>query len=340
MFTALFLCGLCGPLNAQVLITHNQSEQKVDVVVNGAYFTSYVYDGTELKKPVLFPVLSASGQTITRGFPIAPRAGERIDHTHHFGIWFNHGDVNGIDFWNAGRTPPKPGVRYGQIKHKSVLESSSGAVGTLVVAKDWIDDNGQVLLEETTHYEFSGDIHRRVLTHTTTVTASNQDIVFHDSKEGLFAIRVARELEIASAKPAILLDLNLKETNEALLDNSQVSGRYLNSRGLEGYPEVWGKRASWMKLSGFVEREPISILIFDSPENINHPPHWMARDYGLFAVNNLGSGVYTEGKENLNFRLNKSEQRTFRNQLIITSGLTLDDATINTWFEEFVGMPW
>ena len=37
---------------------------------------------------------------VTRGFPLEPRPGERVDHPHHVGLWFNHGDVNGVDFWN------------------------------------------------------------------------------------------------------------------------------------------------------------------------------------------------------------------------------------------------
>ena len=30
---------------------------------------------------------------------IEPKTGERIDHPHHMGHWFNYGDVNGLDFW-------------------------------------------------------------------------------------------------------------------------------------------------------------------------------------------------------------------------------------------------
>ena len=31
-------------------------------------------------------------------FPLYLRPGERIDHPHHVGLWFNYGDVNGLDF--------------------------------------------------------------------------------------------------------------------------------------------------------------------------------------------------------------------------------------------------
>src|SRR5687768_4950609 len=71
-------------------------QKKVTLLYNGKLLTAYCYfDSTE--KPVLFPVQTVSGITVTRGFPIAPRAGERTDHPHHVGIWFNYESVNGLD---------------------------------------------------------------------------------------------------------------------------------------------------------------------------------------------------------------------------------------------------
>ena len=37
----------------------------------------------------------------SRGFPLEPRPGERVDHPHpQRGSWLNYGSVNGVDFWN------------------------------------------------------------------------------------------------------------------------------------------------------------------------------------------------------------------------------------------------
>jgi len=229
-----------------------------------------MYGHPLLNKSVLFPVISAGGATVTRGYPLATREGESTDHTHHHGIWFNHGDVNGIDFWNAGRTPPVSGVRYGRIEHERIVAMESGDVGTIHVLKNWLDDKGKKLLSEETLYRFEGSENTRIVTHTTTLTAQDEDVHFDDSKEALFAIRVASELEIRDDQAT-----------------------YINSEGVEGYPDVWGRRASWMQLKGSINNAPISLLMFDAPSNVNHPPHWMARDYGLFAVNNLGSAAYT-----------------------------------------------
>ena len=53
-----------------------------------------------MEKPVLYPLNSSSGIPVTRGFPIDPKPNERIDHPHQTGMWFNYGNVNGLDFWN------------------------------------------------------------------------------------------------------------------------------------------------------------------------------------------------------------------------------------------------
>src|SRR5690349_4980594 len=71
-----------------VTVVPNEAARRVDVFVDGQPFTSYIWPDT-LKKPVLFPLRTASGTMITRGFPLDPRPGERTDHPHHVGLWLN-----------------------------------------------------------------------------------------------------------------------------------------------------------------------------------------------------------------------------------------------------------
>ena len=92
--------------STSVVFVNDSTNQKIDVKLNGTLFTSYHYKAS-LPKPVLFPLVTASGKTLTRGFPINPVPGERVDHPHHMGHWFNYGDVNGLDFWNNSDAIPK-----------------------------------------------------------------------------------------------------------------------------------------------------------------------------------------------------------------------------------------
>ncbi len=82
-----------------IRVIPNEEQRRVDITIDGEPFTSYIWP-TELKKPVLFPLTAAGGIEVTRGYPLAPKPGERTDHPHHAGMWFNYGNVNGFDFWN------------------------------------------------------------------------------------------------------------------------------------------------------------------------------------------------------------------------------------------------
>ncbi len=105
----------------------NEAARRVDVTVDGKPFTSYIWP-TSLKKPVLYPLRTAKGTLVTRGFPLEPRKGERVDHPHHVGLWFNHGDVNGLDFWNnSDDIPAARASKMGTIVHQKVVEAKGGA---------------------------------------------------------------------------------------------------------------------------------------------------------------------------------------------------------------------
>src|SRR5690625_878358 len=179
-----------------VKLVRNDSEQKVGVFIDGEEFTSYLYSDT-LKKPVLYPITTAKGTDVTRGFPLDPRPGDRVDHPHHVGLWFNYGDVNGLDFWNnSNAVPPGKENEYGSIYHRDINTISSGnGEGTLEVTMDWVDARGVVLLREDTTFIFSGTNNMRTIDGITTLTARGEEVSMKDNKEGMLGVRVARELE-------------------------------------------------------------------------------------------------------------------------------------------------
>lgn len=319
-----------------VSLVQNDSLKRLDIFIDGKYFSSYIYADSILRKPVLFPIFTANEIRITRGFPIAPNPGERIDHPHHYGLWFNHGDVNGIDFWNSAIIPKKPDVRYGRINHVKFLRIVSGATGILEVEKEWRSDSNELILMEKTRYVFSGNANTRKITHITSLYAPKMDVLFKDSKEGMFALRVRRELELSSEKPDFILNDSLLASKIPVLNNKTVTGHYRNSNGFTNYPEVWGKRANWMQLAGSVNGDSISVCMFDHPQNLNHPPHWMVRDYGLFAVNPFGSSEYTEGKEHFNYTLKKGKTITFKNQVVIINGFYPSPDKIDSLYNDFI----
>jgi Methane oxygenase PmoA len=305
---------------ARVEVIRKDAERRVDVLVDGKPFTSYIWP-TTLKKPVLFPIRTAKGTVVTRGFPLEPRAGERVDHPHHVGLWFNYGDVNGIDFWNnsdaiAAADRPKMGT----VVHRGISTARSGSgQGELVTTCDWVMPDGSVALKQETSYTFRGDVSSRTIDLVITLTAQDKRVAFPDNKEGVLGLRVTRALEEPTDKPEVFTDASGRPTTVASMENTGVNGVYLTSAGKRG-ATVWGTRGKWCTLAGRVGDEAVSIGIFDHPQNPGYPTYWHARGYGLFAANPLGQKALSDGKDVLNFALEPRQSATFRYRIVVTSG--------------------
>ncbi len=328
------LLGCCVMLFSQctdhpgVELTVNETEKKVDVLVDGELFTSYIYPDN-IMKPVLWPVMSEDGNMLTRSFPMEVKTGDRTDHPHHVGVWLNYGDVNGLDFWNNSEAIPEENRGgYGTIFHQSVEKAESGQnKAVLETTAAWKAPDGEVLLNEQTRFEFLVMEDNRIIDRTTTLKAMVDTVKFTDNKEGMFAIRVARELELPSDQPTKLVDSHGKVTEVKEMDNTLVKGNYRSAEGVEGM-DVWGTRSRWMKLSSEINGEDVALVIIDHPSNVGYPTYWHARGYGLFAANTLGQKIFSNGEKELNFTLEKGEKVTFRYRLVVADG-NISDEEIN-----------
>jgi hypothetical protein len=244
-------------------------DNKIDVMIGGRLFTSYMY-GDDLTKPVLFPVNTPSGVVVNRGYPLAPAEGESTDHPHHVGIFFTYDSVNKDGFWNNTASPP-------QIKHVKVTEMTAGAgEGKLAILADWVGKSGQVLLREERSMVFRAGENEYAIDFSIDLTARDTEVVFEDTKEGMFAIRFADWLR------------------------ESETGEYLSSNGDRMEENVWGTRARWVRLEGRKDGKAIGIAIFNHPASVNYPTYWHARGYGLFAANPLGQYVFEETRRQAN----------------------------------------
>ncbi len=319
--------------NPTVKFVKNEVEKKVDVIVDGKLFTSYWWPDT-VYKPVLYPVHTASGTPVTRGFPIKPREGERRDHIHQVGNWLNYGNVNGYDFWGNG-SEGKRNVKGGQIKHLGIQKMTEGSgEGSLITKASWIDPAGKELLAETTEFHFIAKGSTRIIDRITTLKSTGGAVTMKDTKEGSFGIRVARQLELPSKEDVTLTDAMGHPTTVKKMSNEGVTGNYKSSEGISG-EAIWGTRAKWMDLYGSIGNEKISLVIADHPKNLSYPTYWHARGYGLFAANPFGVKDFTEGKQELNYIIPAGKSLTLRYRIILSSGSHLSDAEINAYTDEF-----
>jgi Family of unknown function (DUF6807) len=330
----------CLPVTTQaqergVRVVKNEASRRVDILVDGQPFTSYVWL-ERLKVPVLYPLRTAQGTVVTRGFPLEPRPGERVDHPHHAGFWLNYGNVNGVDFWNNSISlSPEQQKKMGTVVHLRITRVTGGKDrGLLGVEMEWVMPDGQPILREATTFIFQAGPNLRAVDRITTLTALDKRVLFHDDKEGMLGMRVRRELEQPSNEPLVFTDAGGRPTTVKVLDNTGVSGLYRSSEGKIG-DAVWGTRARWTMLTGQVNQESIALVMFDHPRNPGFPTYWHARGYGLFAANPLGQEIFSNGKEKLNFTLEPKQSVTFRYRLLIRSGPTSPDQ-VETQYRRFV----
>jgi hypothetical protein len=257
----------CIPAPAQVKVT--QAPNRISVEIGGRPYTTLFF-GPNTTKPYLHPLRAASGTIVTRLYPMEHGEGETLDHPHHRGLWFAHGDVNGLDFWG---NEPGQSSHPGRIVLKKVLGVESGPKsGQVRVLFDWVDGAGKPLLEEARTMVFYSDPTLRTIDFDIRLKAIER-VTFGDTKEGTFAIRLAPWLEEpAKDQPTV----------------PRRTGKMINAEGAVGEPNIWGKRSDWVDHYGETGGETIGVAIFDHPSNPRHPAYWHSRAYGLFAVNIFG----------------------------------------------------
>jgi hypothetical protein len=310
-----------------------QGNNKVDVMVGGKLFTSYIY-GSKLTKPVLVPVRTPSGVEVNRKHPLMEAEGASADHSHHVGIFFTVDNVNGTEFWRNTSPPP-------QIKHIKITELTSGTGrGKLSTIMHWIDNDGRIVLEEKRSMIFLAAQHENeyAIDFSMDLTAKDTKVVFDDTEEGMFAIRVSDYLRQGRDKS------NLKSGQPLPKESIAGTGFYFSSNGDETAKNVWGKRARWVALQGVRQKKVVGVAILNHPASINYPTYWHVRDYGLFSANPLGQGDFQRQRPRqyrknkvipLRLSLEPGETAHFRFLVIIYEGIRTKDQ-IEERFRKFV----
>jgi len=287
-----FSGALAGP---RVELKSDPSGDLVEIWIDGEHFTSYRYGEEFTRKPVFYPVMSPDGVMVNRELPqVRPEVSAEQDHPHHESLFMGYGDVDGYDFWSN-----RNGER---ILHRAIVNQENGEEGLLEILLDWCDPDGEVLVREIRRVAFGGSDGCLWMDHDITLNAGSHSRVFMDTKEGMFAIRLADELREEGG-----------------------NGSYINAYGWESAANVWGKRCPWVALRGSVAGNDVTVAIFDHPSTENFPSYWHARDYGLFSVNPFGRKDFVRDAAPLAKKLEAYESFHFRYRLLVYSGKVSKD---------------
>jgi hypothetical protein len=293
-----------------------RGENRIDVVIAGRPFTSYLY-GDNMTKPLLVPVRTPSGIEVSRRHPLTRIEGGSTDHEHHVGIFFAVDQVNGVKFWNNASLSP-------QIRHVEITEAAGGAgTGKLSAVAHWIDDKRQVILEEkrTMLFVAAEYEHEYAIDLSIDLTAKCPRVLFEDIEEGMLAIRVSdylREAVSRASSPRFEggTPSTLTPQPGRLLPNESITGtgRYFSSNGDVTAKNVWGKRARWVALQGIRKGKVVGVAMLNHPASINYPTYWHVRNYGLFSANPLGQGDFQ-----------RQQPQKYRKNKVIPLRLTLEE---------------
>ncbi len=300
------LLAFIGSAHAQFKIVSTDTSVKI---TNGdQVVTEY---RTDSKVPYLYPISAPAGSNLSRHWPMEnDAASEEQDHPHHRSFWLSHGKVNDYDFWAW------TGNKDARIVHRSTEKTATTEKSaSFTVNLDWVAEKKTLLTEMRSYVIEDIDAETRVIDTTTTLKAANGDVVFGDTKEGFFALRVDRSLRLKGPEAKGIINDSHGRKNEA----------------------CWGKKSAWVAFSGPDEQgKPAVIVMMDHPQNLRHETTWHARDYGLLAANPFGIHDFEGKKDNTlgNYTLKDQQSITFRYRLVLHRG-AYDDKKIQDWWKGY-----
>lgn len=237
-----------------VYLDRQDDKAQVVVSIDGELFTRYLYS-LYSAKPYYYPLIGPAGKSLIQDSP--------DDHLHHHGLWWGHDDVNGHKLYHEFRGE-------GRQVHREFLAFVSGPVfGQLTTLIDWLDEDGEVQLQETrTVRIYRMPPESRYIDICTMLYAVNGDVRFGDTKEGGFPfIRVNEQI------------------------NGHQTGTLTSADGAVGEAEIFGKVTEWVDYSGTLKAYgrniPAGIAVLSHPENETYASQWFVRDYGPFTPANF-----------------------------------------------------
>jgi hypothetical protein len=201
-------------------------------------------------KPYISALAAPSGRNLLADCP--------HDHIHHHGVWWGHGDVNGVTFYLE-----LPNEDPGRIVHRRWAEQirESDHVG-FVEELDWVAPSGEVLICETRRLGVTFGSLKGYTVDFENEYVAQADIRFGTTKE--------------SGTPLIRL---------ADAFNGRGGGVIVNSEGGRSEQATFGVSARWVDYHAPVPPAYGShgfegLACFDHPTNPDYPNKWFTREYG------------------------------------------------------------
>ena len=246
--TFAFLSAICLtfiPDAGAAKISAEKVGSKINITINGKFFTSYIFSQDE-KYPFFFPVNGpATGASVT-----SIRNGE---YPHHSSLFFGCDMVNGGNYWQEG-------LERGRIISVNAQILKQG--GDTVIIMDeciWSRPGAISPVKDTRKYVITAPSASKYQIDVEIVMEMLMDVVILKTNHSLFSVRMAHDLSVKSG------------------------GTMINAEGLTGEKATFGKNSPWIDYYGRRGEIIEGICIMQHPSNPWYPSPWFTRDYGFMS---------------------------------------------------------
>ena len=216
------------------------------VRTGGDVVLRYRYENVPFK-PYVKELFTPSGVNVLRDAP--------ADHLHHHALMFAVA-ADGVNFWEEQQQP-------GRQEHRSFAHhvDVGGGKATNMAGfdeqLDWVNPRtGQVLLKEVRIIKAFGKADRDVTLMTWRTRLSPP---------------AGRDSVTLSGSAYFGLGMRF-------LKSMDTGGSFVNSEGGAGVNGTNDKRAGWCAYSAMADGKPVTIAVFDHPDNERHPATWFTMD--------------------------------------------------------------
>ena len=226
-------------------ITAVKSGSRIDVSVDGKFFTSYIFAENE-KYPFFFPVNGPlSGASVT--------SMRNAEYPHHSSLFFGCDKVNGGNWWQEG-------LERGRII----------SVNTEIVKQG----GDTVIITDECIWSRPGDV--------SPVKDRRKYIITSPSKD-LYQVEVEIVMDMLTDVRILKTNHSLFSARMAVDLSVRNGGTMINAEGLKGEKETFGKKSAWIDYYGKRGTGFEGLAILQHPSNPWYPAPWFTRDYGFMS---------------------------------------------------------
>lgn len=233
----------CATCPAQAETGVELTNTHLVMTVNGNAIAEYRFGDVQYK-PYIEIFRTPSGMNLLRDAP--------HDHLHHHALMFAVG-VDGVDFWQEGNLPgTQVQKEFAEVGDLHPRYETAGFVQRL----NWVGpESGEPLLAEkrTVH-------------------------VFDPEEFGTSLLSWETELTVPAEKgTATLTGSHYFGLGMRFIESMDEEGSFFNADQAEGEPVRGDEqltRSRWCAYAAMANGSPVTVAMFDSPENARHPAWW------------------------------------------------------------------